>query len=181
MRFTKTTKRKLPVSLDLARRHLRMGDATHDDALIASKLEMAFGYAEDYTGRCIRPRSVVFNVLLNAADGCAPLPIHTSSVTAVSCLGKTVPKDAYVLLSGDYSTQLMLPEPGEYAGQTLQVRAAIGYSKSTQPPAIEAAILFILGTLYDNESDNLVGRTTSRLPLTAEKLLAPWRVTPYGK
>jgi hypothetical protein len=45
--------------------------------------------------------------------------------------------------------------------------------------AIKAAILLILGTLYDNESDNIVGRSVSELSLTAEKLLAPWRVTPY--
>lgn len=60
------------------------------------------------------------------------------------------------------------------------VTAVVGYDRDNIPPAIKAAILLILGTLYDNESDNLVGRSVSELSLTAEKLLLPWRVTPYG-
>lgn len=100
----------LPISLELAKAHLRVGDSSHDDELIAAKLEMAFGVAEDITNRNIRK---------------------------------------------------------EYTAETL-------------PPAIKAAILLILGTLYDNESDNIVGRSVSELSLTAEKLLLPWRITPYG-
>ena len=53
------------------------------------------------------------------------------------------------------------------------------YTPATLPPAIKAAVLLILGTLYDNESDQIVGRSVSELSLTAEKLLLPWRVTPY--
>ena len=66
-----------------------------------------------------------------------------------------------------------------FSGRKLHVKATEGYDAETIPPAIKAAILLILGTLYDNESDNIVGRSVSELSLTAEKLLAPWRVTPY--
>ena len=100
---------ELPISLELAKAHLRVGDSSHDDVLIAEKLEMAFGVSEDITNR----------------------DLHA-------------------------------------------------YTQETIPPAIKAAILLILGTLYDNESDNIVGRSVSELSLTAEKLLLPWRVTPYG-
>ena len=98
------------ISLELAKAHLRIGSATHDDELILSKLEMAFGIAEDQTNRNIRE---------------------------------------------------------EYTAETL-------------PPAIKAAILLILCTLYDNHTDQLVGRSVSELSLTAEKLLQPWRITPYS-
>jgi len=54
------------------------------------------------------------------------------------------------------------------------------YNSETLPPAIKAAVLLILGTLYDNESDQIVGRSVSELSLTAEKLLLPWRLTPYS-
>ncbi|CDN30627.1 hypothetical protein BN938_0522 [Mucinivorans hirudinis] len=100
---------ELPISLELAKAHLRVGDSSHDDELIAAKLEMAFGVAEDATNRTLRTMSV-----------------------------------------------------------------------DELPPAVCAAILLILGTLYDNESDNVVGRSVSELSLTAEKLLLPWRITPYG-
>ncbi|GAB0481660.1 hypothetical protein KML24007_04060 [Alistipes indistinctus] len=180
MFFTKTTNKELPITLELAKEHLRLGDDTHSDQLVAAKLEMAISVAEDITGRWIRPRSVEFDVLLNAATDVAQLPVNTQTVSAVSCLGKTIPKSAYVHLSSDFSDLLMFPQPGKYAGKMLHVTAGIGYTQTQLPPAIQAAILLILGTLYDNESDQIVGRSVSELSLTAEKLLAPWRINPYG-
>lgn len=179
MQYTKIIKRKLPVSLKLARAHLRLGDARHDDALVEAKIEMAIGIAEDFTGRIIRQSYVEFDVLLGVGDESVSLPIHTSDVVGVSCLGTAIPDDEYVHLAGEYGHQLMLLN-SKYEGKKLSVQAVVGYSRETIPPAIQAAILLLLGTLYDNESDNLVGRSVSSLSITAEKLLAPWRVTPYG-
>ncbi|MFI3299249.1 MAG: head-tail connector protein [Rikenellaceae bacterium] len=99
------------ISLTLAKAHLRIGDASHDDELILEKLEMAIGVADDATNR-------------NLKD--------------------------------------------EFTAETL-------------PPAIKAAILLILGTLYDNHTDQIIGRSVSELSLTAEKLLLPWRITPYSQ
>ncbi len=101
---------ELPISLELAKAHLRVGDSSHDDELIVAKLEMAFGVASDLTNRD---------------------------------------------LINDFTAESL-------------------------PPAIKAAVLLILGTLYDNESDNIVGRSVSELSITAEKLLLPWRITPYS-
>ena len=172
--------RELPVTLELARQHLRVGDATHDDALIASKLEMAVAAAEDMTGRIIRGRTVLFDVLLPVGDTILiPLPVHTAKLSELSVSGVHIPRDKYSLLPGDYDDTLFVD--GEYEGGQVTVRAVVGYDRNTIPPTIKAAILLILGTLYDNESDQIVGRSVSELSLTAEKLLAPWRVTPYGK
>lgn len=102
--------KELPISMELARAHLRVGDDISQDTLIAEYLEMAFSVADDFTNR--------------------------------------------------HLTQ-------EFTAESL-------------PPAIRAAVLLILGTLFDNESDNLVGRSVSQLSLTAEKLLQPWRVHPYS-
>ncbi len=54
------------------------------------------------------------------------------------------------------------------------------FSAESLPASIRAAVLLTLGTLFDNESDVLVGRSVASLPLTAEKLLQPWRVHPYS-
>ncbi len=170
--------RELPLTLDLAKQHLRIGDATHDDALVRAKMEMAVAVAEDMTGRLIRARTVGFNVLCPTGDTILlPLPVHTSGVRELSVSGVVVPAEKYTLLSHDY--QPLLVVDSEYEGQRLYVKADVGYTTLTIPPAIKAAILLILGTLYDNESDQIVGRSVSELSLTAEKLLAPWRVTPY--
>lgn len=100
---------ELPISVETAKKHLRVGDDTSLDEMIAQYLEMAVGIASDYTNRDVA-----------------------------------------------------------------------SYTEETLPPAIKAAVLLILGTLFDNESDALVGRSVSQLPLTAEKLLLPWRVHPYS-
>jgi hypothetical protein len=172
--------RELPLTLDLARQHLRLGDTTHDDALVVSNLEMAVAAAEDMTGRYIRGRTVEFHVLCPADDTLLmPLPAHTASVTELSVSGVKIPKDKYTLLLSDYEPVLYIDR--EFEGRQVHLKIVVGYTKTNIPPAIKAAILLILGTLYDNESDNVVGRVVSELSLTAEKLLAPWRVTPYGK
>ena len=100
----------VPISLELAKAHLRIGDDTSLDTLIEQYLEMAFAIAEDYTNRKL--------------------------------------------------TQ-------EFSAESL-------------PASIRAAILLILGTLFDNEADVVVGRSVAQLPLTAEMLLQPWRVHPYS-
>nr|DAS16080.1 MAG TPA: Head Tail Connector Protein [Caudoviricetes sp.] len=177
--YTKITKRTLPITLSLAKEHLRLGDYTGDDKLIADKLEMAFAIAEDFTGRLIRPKSVVFNVLLNADGETIRLPMNTQSVSAVSCLGKKIAAKDYVVMLGDYSQQIMFLKP-EQVGGKITVTAIQGYTKTEIPATFKAAILLILGTIYDNESDQIVGRSVSELSLTAQKLLDPWRITPYG-
>lgn len=98
------------ISLETAHAHLRLGDDTSLDALVADYLEMAIGIADDYTNRKL-------------------------------C--------------------------DEFTSENL-------------PPAIKAALLLILGTLFDNEADVVVGRSVASLPMTAEKLLQPWRIHPYG-
>ena len=99
----------LPISLDLAKAHLRIGDDTSLDTLIEQYMEMAFAIAEDYTNR----------------------------------------------------------------------KLAQEFSAESIPASIKAAVLLILGTLFDNEADVVVGRSVAQLPLTAERLLQPWRVHPY--
>ena len=170
--------RESPITLDLAKQHLRVGSATHDDTIIAAKLDMAIAVAEDITSRFIREKRVIFDVLIPTDAPITRLPIPTMQIERLSVSQFLIPEKKYRLLEDDYEP-LLITEP-EYAGERLRVTAVVGYSKDTIPPAIKAAILLMLGTLYDNESDNLVGRSVSELSLTAEKLLAPWRVTPYG-
>lgn len=171
--------RELPLTLELAKQHLRLGNSTHDDELVAAKLEMAVAVAEDMTGRIIRKKVVVFELQTPADDTILlRLPVHTAEVVELSVAQQPILEDKYTLLNSDYEDILFVDS--EYAGKRITVKAAVGYSKETIPHAIKAAILLILGTLYDNESDNIVGRSVSELSLTAEKLLLPWRVTPYG-
>ena len=170
--------REPPIALDLAKQHLRVGSATHDDTLIAAKLDMAVAVAEDMTGRTIREKRVRFDVSIPVDAPIVRLPVPTTCIERLSVSRTIIPESDYTLLEDDYDPMLVA-EP-QYGGQTATVTAVVGYDRDNIPPTIKAAILLILGTLYDNESDNLVGRSVSELSLTAEKLLLPWRVTPYG-
>lgn len=72
--------REPPITLELAKQHLRAGSTTHDDTLIAAKLDMAVAVAEDMTGRIIREKKVTFNVLIPADAPIARLPVPTSQI-----------------------------------------------------------------------------------------------------
>lgn len=170
--------RESPITLELAKQHLRVGSTTHDDTLIAAKLDMAVAVAEDMTGRTIRAKLVIFDVLIPTDAPIVRMPVPTTQIDRLTVSQSLVPAQDYMLLVDDYEPMLIVEL--QYAGERVTVTAIIGYDKDSLPPAIKAAILLILGTLYDNESDNLVGRSVSELSLTAEKLLLPWRVTPYG-
>lgn len=170
--------REPPIMLELAKQHLRVGSATHDDTLIAAKLDMAVAVAEDMTGRIIREKRVRFDVSIPSDAPIVRLPVPTTCIERLSVSRTIIPESDYTLLEDDYDPML-IAEP-QYCGQNATVTAIVGYDRDNIPPAIKAAILLILGTFYDNESDNLVGRSVSELSLTAEKLLLPWRITPYG-
>lgn len=171
--------RELPLTLALAKQHLRLGDSTHDDELVSAKLEMAVAVAEDMTAQIIREKVVVFDLLAPADDTILlRMPVHTAEVVELSVAQQLISEDKYTLLNSDYEDILFVDS--EYVGKRITIKAVVGYSKENIPHTIKAAILLILGTLYDNESDNIVGRSVSELSLTAEKLLLPWRVTPYG-
>ena len=170
--------RESPVTLELAKQHLRVDSGNHDDNLITAKLDMAVAVAEDMTGRIIREKAVSFDVLMPTDAPIVRLPVPTTRIERLTVSQSFIPDEGYTLLEDDY-TPMLVTEP-QYAGERISVTAVVGYNKDIIPPAIKAAILLTLGTLYDNESDNLVGRSVSELSLTAEKLLLPWRVTPYG-
>ena len=168
-----------PITMDLARQHLRVGSATHDDTLIAAKLDMAVAVAEDLTGRFIRQRREEVEATLPVVEHpTLPLPVPTTAVERLTASREPLSDDQWQLHTDDYTACLTFD--ASCGGMQISATLLVGYDEESLPPAIRAAVLLILGTLYDNESDALVGRSVSELPLTAEKLLLPWRVTPYG-
>ena len=154
MRILET--REPPITLELAKQHLRVGSATHDNDLIAAKLDMAVAVAEDMTGRILREKKVTFDTLIPTDAPLVRLPVPTTSIERLTVSHSIIPDKDYTLLEDDYEPTL-ITEP-RYTGERVSIVAIVGYNKDNIPPAIQAAVLLILGTLYDNESDNLVGR-----------------------
>lgn len=153
-----------PISEELAFQHLRVGDSPHDAELIRAKIGMAIGVAEDKTNRFLRRQTIRIRGSTDI-NGRIRLPTG-AEIVSVEGVEKWDynPSQEFIYTLDPY--------------QELVIVAEVGFDKETFPPAITAAVLLILGTLYENESDEIVGRSVSSLTRTADAILQPWRVIP---
>lgn len=165
-------------------------------------LYAAFDIAEQYTNR-ILVRSVVafafdrFESLLDLPT--APvLSIRSVKYFDADDSEQTLPSSSYELLASEHASALeffTLPtlSARRRHGRVL-VEALCGYSDYRDtlsrepedeggivlPGSIEAAVALRAGTLCEADGDAVIGRSVSALPVTVERLLNPYRMTPYG-
>lgn len=167
------------IPLDEAKTHLRLGDDTAFDGDVRLKLDGAVSIAESYLNRILRQRDITVSLPVSAAISLRVVPVSDILSVAYESLGQRIEleKSMYRFIPDEYCPQVGLL--GEVPSQTVEIGMRCGYDSKTLPPAIKMGILFMLGTLFDNESDNLVGRSVSQLPLSAERILSPWRIEPY--
>lgn len=171
-----------PISLELAKLHLRLGDDESNDELVKLKLEMAVSIAEDLTYRAIQQKRMTISDVYYEANDCFRLPFPTCEIIQLSYFDK---ERIVVPLEGNFAHYhsscediLFLLNEG-LVGKTITVEFVCGYDSISIPPAMKAAILLILGTIYDNESNDVIGRITSQLSITAEKILQKYKLSPY--
>lgn len=164
----------LPISLESCRSHLRMGDDISQDDKIMIDLDGAVSIAEQYTNRDIRCKLIEIE-LHNCKEN--RLPVPTISVESIiTSNGTALPSDSYKLKGNDYEALLIV---NGHIGEALTVQIKVGYSADKLPGGIRSAILMLLGSLFDNESDVVVGRTVSELPISSKQLLELYKVSPY--
>lgn len=165
-------------------------------------LYAAFDIAEQYTNRII-----VRSVVTFAFDEFEPvLDIPTAPVLRIESLSYYDAEDRlvklgeadYRLIAAEHHTSLELFVSPSLAtrrrhGRVL-VEALCGYSDYRDtlsrepedeggivlPGSIEAAVALRAGTLCEADGDAVIGRSVSALPVTVERLLNPYRMTPYG-
>ena len=157
-----------PISLDQAKRHLRVGDLASDDELIQEDLAMAFSIAESWTNRNIIPQS------MTETHSVIETKIYLSEIASVTAVKDSSGNAVTYSVTTDQALLTIITVPDGY--DEVQVSYTVGYTSDSLPGAIRAAILLILGTLYDNEADVVVGRSVSQIPLSAKSLLAPYRI-----
>lgn len=188
------------LSLDTCREHLEVvpidGDSdseTHpDDALILGMLDAAVAHAEQFTGLSLLVRTWEAAMDdLPAAGFELPRPpfIELLSFSAVNDSdGEFDPAD-YVV--DDYGTpeQPVVLRPATIwpqvtkAPNTVRVRYRAGYQAEEDPDSdapplprsLRAAILLVLGHLYENREDS-VEKALASIPNGAEALMRPLRV-----
>lgn len=143
------------VSIETALHHLR---ADADDTVdVQHKLDAAQEIAEQFMGR----RVYASNSELDAA-------IDTNAIEMDALVSLRVGA-----LSGDISSHVVQSKLERIESQLyekLMIARGIATNK-----AIEVAILLILGTLYENREDVVIGVSVTQLPQAAEHRLQPYR------
>lgn len=167
----------LPVSLDLAKMHLRI-DHDDDDVLISSLINTAVDHLDGWTGvlgRCLVEQA--WRQDFDALARCLPLPlgpvIEIVSVDYVDANGSEQTMDP-----GDY---LLRTDAGGRSVIELKLwpssrSASVTYKAgfSTVPAAITTAILMLVAHWYANREATVPG-DIAIMPMAVDSLLAPYR------
>lgn len=173
-----------PVSLAEAKAHLRVY-GTDDDGLIAGYLMAAVQSAEKQTNLLLATQTWEMTLDQFPTDGNVRLPRSPvqsiTSITYVDSAGAT-----QTITAGDYGLDkdvapaCIAPTFGKVwptprvQPNAVTVRFVAGYTQIPEP--IRAAILLLVGHLYENREAVMVGQSPSELPMGVESLLFPYRV-----
>lgn len=158
-----------PVSLAEAKAHLRITHSS-DDALIGALISSAREYVERYTGRALAVASYTF---ASTDETAWALPLWPATITAATYLrgGARVALPAYTY---DVTrNEITLDGGARLDGDR------VNYEFTTAPTAalpapLRAAMLLLVGDLYENAEANVVGSIIAQNP-TVGRLLFPFR------
>lgn len=175
-----------PVTLDEAKRHLRVeADITDDDALITALIVAAREGAEHLTGRALLAQTWELALDAFADEISLPHPPLTG-VTSIQYVDpdgalQTLAADDYLLDS--HSTPVRLtpaygvcwPDTRRQANAVL-IRYTAGYADAASVPAeIKSWMLLRIGMLYENRESVIVGERIAEVPFV-DRLLDRHRV-----
>lgn len=180
------------VSLAQAKAHLRVEHAD-DESLIETLIGVAQNVVEGYTGRFLQQVEGSFyfddfHEFMNLHAG-PNLALRNSNsaegVTYLDTAGRqiVVDLDKYVLEGKGYPARLrMLDAPSDVESDSLnavRVDVTVGHTQADRPDALIAAMLLIIGHLYENRQD--VGQhKTHATPLASRYLMEPYRLKSFA-
>ena len=180
------------VSLLQAKAHLRV-EHSDDESLIDTLIGVAQNVVEAYTGRFLQQVEGSFyfddfHEFMNLHAG-PNLALRNSNsaegVTYLDTAGRqtVVDLDKYVLEGKGYPARLrMLDTPSDVESDSLnavRVDVTVGHTQADRPDALIAAMLLIIGHLYENRQD--VGQhKTHATPLASRYLMEPYRLKSFA-
>jgi uncharacterized phiE125 gp8 family phage protein len=183
-----------PVSLAEARKHLRIEpfgspEVHPDDDQIEMFVQAAREWCEQYTRRALAVQTIEV-VYDDFPENDMELPLTpTNSITSITYINEagsqvTVSNSVYSL--DDYSKPnwVLLRSNQSWpvtsgGANNVKITAVVGNNTTNIPFAIKAAILLIVGNLYENRQEDLVGssrNTFNSLPMGVYNLLQPYRL-----
>lgn len=185
-----------PITLAEARSHLRIdafgSPPSHpDDDYIEQLISIAREWTEDYLRRALATKTI--DIAFDNFDD-IEIPFQpVQSITSikyqdVNDVQQTVPNTVYKLntFSGDVVLKYNQSWPSVYPEEgVITVRAVVGYTTGQSPDTepmpfpIKAAMLLIIGNLYENRQQDLLSNTRmtfNTLPMGVYNLIQPYRL-----
>jgi len=174
-----------PISTTEAKLHLKIETTdTTEDALLAILIKAAREICEEYTRRTLISQTweLQFDSFSESEYMLEKTPV--SSITSVkyydqSGMEQTVANTVYELNQATEPNKLILKSGQIWPsvrGHTndCKIRFVAGYT--AVPGALKAAMLLIIGHLYENREDVIVGRISNDMPKGSEYLMNPYRL-----
>lgn len=180
-----------PVTLEEAKLHLR-ADGTDQDALIAALIQTAREHIERICERALMPQK--WKLLLDAFPACNGGLIQlpgglVSSLVSFKYFDTAGVEQTLVANTGyqadllSQPARLLPPISGVWPTSQLDrlnavvVEYSVGYAKASLVPApLKAALLLIVGDLYENREASIVGSIYTETP-AVKALLWPYKRT----
>jgi len=185
-----------PVSLAEAKLHLKLDTDTTDDTLVTALIKAARELAEDYCRRVFM--SSTYELYLEDFPDCdddkeLAIDLLTAPISAITSIKyydtlnvlQTLDSSTYELDDVSQPCRVLLKyykvwPYGRGTSNSVIIRYVAGYtSAATVPASIKAAMLLIIGHLYENREDVVVGRQVNELPKGSQYLLNPYRLFQY--
>jgi uncharacterized phiE125 gp8 family phage protein len=177
-----------PVTLAEAKIHLKIDSDTTDDLLVTALITAAREACENYTGRALIEQSWEFAFDEFCDDEIELQNPPLSSVTSITYkdidnVTKTLSTSVYDVDVYSVPGKIFL-KYGQMWPSVLDVensilvtyKAGYGTAASSVPASIRAAMLLIIGHLYENREDVIIGRQVNDLPKGSTFLLDPYKV-----
>lgn len=181
-----------PVSVADAKGNQRVGHSSEDavfEALIAAAVSHLDGYS-GVLGRCMVTSSWEQKFSGWPVDGCLRLPLPDVDPDSVEItymdqddVERTLPAGQYEMIEDARSSAVVFrtafTSPSLVSDRVAPVTVAFdaGYGDPEDvPAALKQAILLIVGDLYENRENTVVGDVrVTEMPIAVNRLIAPFR------
>ncbi|WP_319528981.1 head-tail connector protein [uncultured Cohaesibacter sp.] len=177
----------LPISLDEAKDHCRVGGADHDST-IEALIEAAVGYLDGYTGvlgKCLMPQTWAqefdcwqdFPLCLGPVTELQSISYFDRDGTEQALNVETVRIERRVIETvAALKPGKSWPDDADFGEGLITVTWKAGYvDAASVPPAIKHAMKLLIGHWFENREAVIVGSINSNLQLAVESLIAPHR------
>lgn len=182
----KTAPTEAPVTLDQVKQHLRV-DHNDEDTLIATYIAAAVSYLDGLSG--ILGRAMVNQTweLYYDAFPCGPLQIPLGPLLSVSTVEYADAAGTYQTWEATNYTVDTASDPGWVVpvdswpaplatANAVKVTFVAGFGDATKvPAALKAALLLLIGDMYEQRENTIVGQSVETMPIACLALIAPFR------